>query len=81
MLVTQLCWTLYDPMDCSPPGSSVMEFSRQEHWRALWHEWAQYLKHFSSKIGVPFYKQSLYLILNVYINAYLTLLQTLTLLF
>ena len=42
---------------------------------------AQYLKHFSSKIGVPFYKQSLYLILNVYINAYLTLLQTLTLLF
>ena len=24
----QLC----DPMDCSPPGSSSMGFSRQEHW-------------------------------------------------
>ena len=23
MLVTQLCLTLCDPMDCSPPGSSV----------------------------------------------------------
>ena len=22
-LVSQLCLTLYDPMDCSPPGSSV----------------------------------------------------------
>ena len=21
--VTQSCWTLCDPMDCSPPGSSV----------------------------------------------------------
>ena len=28
ILVTQLCPTLCDPMDCSPPGSSV-EFSRQ----------------------------------------------------
>ena len=24
--------TLCHPMDCSPPGSSVMEFSRQEYW-------------------------------------------------
>ena len=23
VLVTQSCLTLYDPMDCSPPGSSV----------------------------------------------------------
>ena len=23
VLVTQLCLTLFDPMDCSPPGSSV----------------------------------------------------------
>ena len=23
VLVTQSCWTLCDPMDCSPPGSSV----------------------------------------------------------
>ena len=25
VLVTQLCLTLYDPMDCSPPGFSVRE--------------------------------------------------------
>ena len=23
MLVTQLCWTLYNPIDCNLPGSSV----------------------------------------------------------
>ena len=28
VLVTQLCMTLCDPVDCSPPGS--MEFSRHE---------------------------------------------------
>ena len=33
--VTQLCLTLCDPMDCSPPGSSVHEFSRQEYWSRL----------------------------------------------
>ena len=26
MLVTQLCLTLCDSMDCSPPGSSVQEY-------------------------------------------------------
>ena len=26
---------LCDPMDCSPPGSSVMEFSRQEYWSGV----------------------------------------------
>ena len=30
--VTQLCKTLCDPMDYSLPGSSVLEFSRQEYW-------------------------------------------------
>ena len=30
--VTQSCPTLSDPMDCSPPGSSVHGFSRQEDW-------------------------------------------------
>ena len=30
--VTQSCPTLHDPMDCSPPGSSSMGFSRQEYW-------------------------------------------------
>ena len=28
----QQCPTLCDPMDCSPPGSSVHGFSRQEYW-------------------------------------------------
>ena len=27
--------TLWDPMDCGPPGSSVHEFSRQEYWSDL----------------------------------------------
>ena len=33
--VTKLCLTLCDPVNCSPPGSSGMEFSRQEHWSGL----------------------------------------------
>ena len=42
--VTQSCLTLSDPMDCSPPGSSVhgifqappsMGFSRQEYWSGV----------------------------------------------
>ena len=32
MLVTQLCPTLCDPMDSSPPGSLSMEFCKQEYW-------------------------------------------------
>ena len=35
VLVAQLCLTLCDPMDFSPPGSSVMGFSRQEYWNGL----------------------------------------------
>ena len=31
----QLCPTLCDPIDGSPPGSSVPGFSRQEHWSGL----------------------------------------------
>ena len=31
----QSCPTLSDPMDCSPPGSSSMEFFRQEHCSGL----------------------------------------------
>ena len=30
--VAQSCPTLSNPMDCSPPGSSVHGFSRQEYW-------------------------------------------------
>ena len=32
--VTQLCLTLCDTMDCSPPGSSMV-LSRQEYWSGL----------------------------------------------
>ena len=32
VLVVQSCLTLCDPMDYSPPDSSVTEFSRQEYW-------------------------------------------------
>ena len=35
-LLAQLCPTLYDPMDCSPPGSSVHGDSPgQEYWSGL----------------------------------------------
>ena len=33
--VAHLCLTLRDPMDCSPPGSSVHGFPRQEYWSGL----------------------------------------------
>ena len=32
VLAPQLCPTLCDPMNCSPPGSSIHGFSRQEYW-------------------------------------------------
>ena len=31
----QLCLTLCNSMDCSPPGSPSMRFSRQEYWSGL----------------------------------------------
>ena len=31
----KLCLTPSDPMDCSPPGSSVHGFSRQEYWSGV----------------------------------------------
>ena len=34
-LVGQSCPALCDPMDCSPPVSSVRGFSRQEYWSGL----------------------------------------------
>ena len=33
--ITKLCSALCNPMDCSPPGFSVMGFSRQEYWSGL----------------------------------------------
>ena len=33
--VTQSCPTLSGPVDCSPPGSSVHGFSRQEYWSGV----------------------------------------------
>ena len=35
VLVTQLCLTLFDPMDCSPPGSSVHGISQARIERIL----------------------------------------------
>ena len=35
VLCAQLCPNLHYPLDCSPPGSSGMEFSRQEYWDGL----------------------------------------------
>ena len=32
VLVVLLCPTLYNATYCSPPGSSVHDFSRQEYW-------------------------------------------------
>ena len=34
-MLLQSCSTLCDPMNCSPPGSSVHGFSRQEYWTGL----------------------------------------------
>ena len=35
VLVSWSCLTLCDPMDYSPPGYSVLEFSWQEYWSGL----------------------------------------------
>ena len=35
VFVVHLGPTLCDPVDCSPPGFSVMEYSRQEFWSGL----------------------------------------------
>ena len=35
VLVTQSYLTLCDPVDCGPPGSLSMGFSRQEYWSGL----------------------------------------------
>ena len=34
-LVAKSCPTLCDPVNCSPPGSSVHGFPRQEYWDGL----------------------------------------------
>ena len=33
--VHSVCLTLCNSLDCSPPGSSVHEFPRQEYWSGL----------------------------------------------
>ena len=35
VIVTKLCLTFCDPMDCSQPGSSVHGILQQEYWRGL----------------------------------------------
>ena len=34
-MCAQSCVTLCNPMDCSPPGASVWNSSRQEYWSGL----------------------------------------------
>ena len=34
-LVAKLCPTLWDPMDCSQPGSMSVKLSRQQYWNGL----------------------------------------------
>ena len=34
-LVTKLCLTICDPVDCSLPGSPSMEFPKPEYWSGL----------------------------------------------
>ena len=37
VLVAQSRPTLYDPMDCSPPGSSVVVmYNRTQFWKVIW---------------------------------------------
>ena len=35
MKIAQLCPTVFDPMDCSPPCSSVHGILQQEYWSGL----------------------------------------------
>ena len=35
VLVIQSCLILWDPLDCSPPGSSIHGFFRKEYWSGL----------------------------------------------
>ena len=35
VLVAQSCWTLCDPMNCSPPGSSVCGIPQARNWSGL----------------------------------------------
>ena len=35
MLSQSVMSDFWDPVDCSPPGSFAMEFSRQEYWNGL----------------------------------------------
>ena len=51
--VTQSRLTLCNPMDCSPPGSSVMDFSRPEYWSGLPFSSPGYLSDPGIKEGAP----------------------------
>ena len=35
VLVTQVCWTLFEPMDCNPPGHSVHALLQEEYGSVL----------------------------------------------
>ena len=65
----QSCPTLWDPMDCSLPGSSVMEFSRQEYWSGLLSLLQGIFQTQGSNLGLLHYRQILYH-LNHFRNQY-----------
>ena len=60
VLVVQSCPALCNPMDCSPPGSSVPEFSRQEYWNGLPFPSPGVFPTQGSNLGLPHYRQILY---------------------
>ena len=60
-LITQSCLTLYDPMDCSPPGSSVHGDSPGKNTGVGCHALLQgILPNQGSKPGLPHCRQILY---------------------
>ena len=58
--VTQLCLTLCNPMGCSPSGSSIQGFSRQEYCSGLTFLSPGYLPDQGLNPGLPHYTQTLY---------------------
>ena len=60
--VAQSCLTLYSPTDCSPAGSSVHGFSRQEHWGASSSRASSCPRDWTRPLCLLHYRQILYLL-------------------
>ena len=60
-LVAQLCWTLFDPMVCSPPGSSIYGDSPKKNTEVGCHTLLQGMfATQGSNPGLPHCRQTLY---------------------